>query len=174
MALSLYDTLIPNFKQTLGGLAGVLEKAEAHCAGGAMLLEDCVGKRLIADMGPLSFQVQQAITHSVGAIEATKVGLFSPNMTPPPNALSQLKDDVGAALIALGRYTPAEINALEGRDMAFQMGERRMEFTAENFLLSLSVPNFYFHATTAYNILRHNGVALGKGDYMGRPRLKPR
>ena len=66
----------------------------------------------------------------------------------------------------------AEVEAFFGRDMRFSFGERTMDFTAENFLLSFSQPNFYFHATTAYDILRWKGLAIGKRDFMGRPRLK--
>jgi uncharacterized protein len=67
---------------------------------------------------------------------------------------------------------PAEINGFIGRDMRFEFGERRMPFTAENFLLSFSQPNFYFHAVTTYDIMRHKGLALVKKDFMGQPRLK--
>jgi len=77
--------------------------------------------------------------------------------------------DAQATLKAL---TPDEVNGMEGRDMAFQIGDRRMPFTVENFLMSFSLPNFYFHATTAYDILRQKGVPLGKRDYMGQMRLK--
>ena len=65
-----------------------------------------------------------------------------------------------------------EVDALMGKDMVFQLGERRLPFVAEDFLLSFSVPNFYFHATTAYDLLRHRGMPLGKRDYLGRLRLK--
>ena len=68
--------------------------------------------------------------------------------------------------------TPEEVNALEGRDMVFQFGERKMPFTVEGFLMSFSMPNLHFHATTGYDILRTRGVPLGKRDYMGPLRLK--
>jgi hypothetical protein len=67
---------------------------------------------------------------------------------------------------------PDEVNALEGKDVAFQFGETKVPFVAETFLLSFSLPNFHFHATTAYDILRSRGVPLGKRDYMGRMRIK--
>ena len=73
---------------------------------------------------------------------------------------------------ALSAMTPDAVNALIGRDVMFQAGERKLPFTAEGFLMSFSLPNFYFHATTAYDILRHKGVPLGKRDFMGRMRMK--
>lgn len=172
MALSLYDVTVPTFTQTLAALSGVLQKGETHAVEKGMRPDDWAGARLFSDMAPLSFQVKQTVHHSAGALEAVKKGLFTPDITPPPETFDDLQAAVRNALEALERFTPAEINALEGGDMRFEFRDRRMDFTAENFLLSFSLPNFYFHATTAYDILRHNGVALGKRDFMGRPRLK--
>ena len=73
---------------------------------------------------------------------------------------------------ALQALTPEAVNALEGKDMVFQFGERTVPFTAENFIMSFSLPNFYFHATTAYDILRSNGVPLGKRNFTGQFRMK--
>lgn len=172
MSLSLYEVTVPTFAQIIEAMAGVLKKGEAHALEKGMNPDEWAGARLFTDMAPLSFQVKQAAHHSVGAIEATKVGVFSPDRTPPPETFAELQASVDETLAKLAAYDPAEVNALQGRDMRFQLGERVMPFTAENFLLSFSLPNFYFHATTAYDILRHNGVPLGKRDYMGRPRLK--
>lgn len=172
MALSLYEVTVPAFAQIMEAMAGVLKKGEAHAIEKGMRPDDWVGARLFADMAPLSFQVKQGAHHSVGAIEATKKGVFSPDLTPPPETYNELKSAVASALSTLRTYRPADINALEGRDMRFEFRDRILPFTAENFLLSFTLPNFYFHATTAYDILRHNGVALGKRDYMGVPRLK--
>jgi hypothetical protein len=76
------------------------------------------------------------------------------------------------ALAEVAQIDPAEVNGFIGRDMRFEAGERRMDFVAENFLLSFSQPNFYFHATTTYDILRHLGLPIGKRDFMGIPRVK--
>ncbi len=172
MALSLYDITVPTFQQTLGALSGVLEKGEAHAAEKGMAVDEWVGARLFSDMAPLNFQVKQTAAHSAGALAAVKNGVFSPDITPPPERFADLRQTVADALDALARYTPADINALEGADMRFEFRERVLPFTAENFLLSFSMPNFFFHATTAYDIFRHNGVALGKRDFMGQLRLK--
>ena len=93
-------------------------------------------------------------------------------MTPPPESFAALKASVAEALTALAAIQPAEIDGFVGRDMRFSFGERNIDFTAENFLLSFSQPNFYFHATTAYDILRWKGVTIGKRDFTGRLRIK--
>jgi hypothetical protein len=172
MPLSLYDVTVPSFLQTLGALDGLLVKAEAHCSDKGVAPSTCINARLFDDMLPLSFQVGQAVAHSAGALEAVNVGVFSPSTTPPPDTFAGLKQAVSSGLSRLSRYTPADINALEGRDMRFEFKDRVLPFTAENFLLSFSMPNFYFHSATAYDILRHNGVVLGKRDFMGQLRLK--
>jgi hypothetical protein len=172
MALTLYEATVPSFNQTLGAASGILNKAEAHCADKGVKPADCLNARLFEDMFPLSLQIKQTVVHSAGALEAVQAGVFSPDLTPPPDTFAGLKQLVASALARIARYTPADVNALEGRDMRFEFKGRSLPFTAENFLLSFSLPNFYFHATTAYDILRHNGVPLGKRDFMGSLRLK--
>ena len=172
MALSLYDITVPTFQQMLGALSGVLEKGEAHAAEKGMAVDEWAGARLFSDMAPLSFQVKQTAAHSAGALAAVQKGVFTPHIAPPPETFVELKQTVAEALEAIGRCKPADINALEGRDMRFEFRDRVLPFTAENFLMSFSMPNFYFHATTAYDIFRHNGVPLGKRDFMGSLRLK--
>jgi hypothetical protein len=93
-------------------------------------------------------------------------------MTPPPQTFSALKTKIADTLAALEAIDAAEIDAFLGRDMRFAFGERQLNYTAENFLLSFSQPNFYFHATTAYDILRWKGLPLGKRDFVGRVRIK--
>jgi hypothetical protein len=83
-----------------------------------------------------------------------------------------LDERIAATLSALAAIEPAEIESFVGRDMRFEFGNRRFEFTAEDFLLSFAQPNFYFHATTAYDILRWKGLPIGKRDFTGKLRLK--
>ena len=96
--------------------------------------------------------------------------------TPPPpmpkHGYAGLVQQLADARAALEAVTPAEVEALSGRDMTFAMGELKIPFTVETFLLSFSLPNFYFHAATAYDILRAQGVPLGKRDFLGRMRIK--
>ena len=91
----------------------------------------------------------------------------------PARDYAGLQTLVKDTITALQAINPADINALEGRDMAFEMRGRQVPFTAETFVMSFSLPNFYFHAATAYDILRHKGVALGKRDFLGPLRTRP-
>jgi hypothetical protein len=99
-------------------------------------------------------------------------GVFSPDTTPPPDTFAALKTRIVETLATLEAIEPAEVDTYVGRDMRFVFGDRRLDFTAEDFLLSFSQPNFYFHAATTYDILRWKGVDLGKRDFIGRPRVK--
>lgn len=172
MTLSLYSAVVPNYIQILGAVAGLLDKAEAHCAETGCAPDDLLKAKLADDMLPFGYQVKSCAAHSIGAIEGVRAGLFSPDLNPWPTTFDGLREAVAKALVAVQALTPDEVNGFVGQDMAFQFGETKMPFTAEDFLLSFSQPNFYFHATTAYDILRHKGVKLGKRDFMGRPRLK--
>jgi uncharacterized protein len=172
MAFSLYSATVPTYRQMLESVAGLLVKAETYCTDHGMAPPELIQARLAADMLPFAYQVKSTVAHSRGAIEGVRKGSFSPDMTPPPETFTALKTQVADALTALAAVTAAEMDACVGRDMLFVFGERRMQFTAEDFLLSFSMPNFYFHATTAYDILRWKGLPLGKRDYMGKLRLK--
>jgi uncharacterized protein len=172
MGISLYDLSVASYLQTLSGVAGFLEKGAKHCAENNIDANAFVETRLHADMFPLQFQVQSVTHHSLGAIEGLKKGVFGPPPSIQPQDYKGLQKMVGDARDALAKLTPAEVNALEGRDMVFQLRDFKIPFTAEGFILSFSLPNFYFHATTAYDILRMKGVALGKRDFMGQLRMK--
>lgn len=172
MALSLYDVTIPSFRQTLGAVAGLLVTAESFCAEKGVEPQDIIAARLAEDMLPFAYQVKSTAVHSLGAIEGVRRGVFSPDMAPPPQTFTALRSRITETLAALEAIQPAEVEAFVGRDMRFEFRERRLEFTAENFLLSFSLPNFYFHAATAYDILRWKGAPIGKRDFMGRLRLK--
>jgi uncharacterized protein len=173
MAISLYDVTVASNLQIARATTGVLEKGMAHCKEGGTDSAELVAMRLYPDMLPLAFQIYSVRHHSVGAIEGCKAGVFK-----PPGGVWAELDYAGLQKVAadtvadLEKFTAAEINALEGRDVVFEIRDMKMPFTAENFLMSFSLPNFYFHATTAYDILRSKGVKLGKRDYSGMPRMK--
>jgi uncharacterized protein len=172
MAISLYDLSVANYLQALGGVIGFLEKGVAHFATNGVDLDEIVETRLFPDMLPFRFQLQSVAHHSLGAIEGVKKGLFQPPPQGPAYDYRGLQQLVGDAREVLQKMTPAEVNALEGKEVVFQLRDLKMPFTAEGFLLSFSLPNFYFHATTAYDILRTKGVPIGKRDYIGQMRLK--
>lgn len=172
MAISLYDMSVPTYLQTLGAVSGFLEKGLAHCGECNVQPSEVVEHRLFQDMAPFSFQIRSVAHHSAGAMEALKSGVFNPPGRSEPLDYADLQRLVTDARTRLEALKPDEVNALEGKDVAFQFGETRLPFTAENFILSFSLPNFHFHATTAYDILRSRGVPVGKRDYMGRLRIK--
>jgi hypothetical protein len=172
MAFSLYAAIVPSYRQILGGVAGLLSKAEAFCTEKGIAPGDIVQARLAADMLPFAYQVKATTVHSLGAIEGVRKGVFSPDKSSPPGDFAALAAIVAETLAALERIDAAEVDAFVGRDMRFEFGDRRIGYIAEDFLLSFSQPNFYFHASTAYDILRWKGVPLGKRDYIGRVRAK--
>ena len=172
MGFSLYDATIPSYQQTLGAVSRLLVTAEAFCAEKQLAPADLIEACLAEDMQPFAYQVKSTAVHSLGSIEGVRRGVFSPDATPPPQTFAALKTRIAETLAALETTKPAEIDGFMGRDMRFEFREHRLEFTAENFLLSFSLPNFYFHAATAYDILRWKGARIGKRDYMGRLRLK--
>ena len=172
MAISLYDVSVTSFLQVLGGVSGFLDKGLAHCQEKGVDPESLVATRLIETMLPFRFQVISVAHHSLGAIEGVQAGVFRPPTQIEPLDYAGLQALVAEARDGLKALTPAAVNALEGRDMVFEMGELRLPFPAEGFLMSFSLPNLHFHATTAYDILRGQGVRLGKRDYLGPMRLK--
>ncbi len=172
MAFSLYAATIPSYQQILASVAGLLGTAEAFCADKGLAHADIIQARLAPDMLPFAYQVKSTAVHSLGAIEGVRRGEFSPDRTPPPETFEALNARIADTLAALATITPAEIDGFIGRDMRFVAGERRLDFTAENFLLSFSQPNFYFHATTTYDILRWKGAPIGKRDFTGRLRVR--
>src|SRR5438105_9033663 len=160
MAFSLYAATIPSYQQILGAVSGLLITAEAFCSEKGLAHDEIIKARLAEDLLPFAYQVKSTAVHSLGAIEGVRRGVFSPDMTPPPEGFAALKARIADTLAALEVIEPAEVDAFVGRDMRFARGERHLDFTAENFLLSFSLPNFYFHAATTYDILRWNGVRI--------------
>jgi hypothetical protein len=172
MAISLYDVSVGRFLQTVNAVAGFLDRGLDHFRDNNIDPNEVVETRLFPDMLPFRFQVISVAHHSIGAIEGVKKGVFAPPGEMPPLDYAGLQKLVADARDGLTKLTPAEVDGLEGRDVVFQFRDFKMPFTAEGFLMSFSLPNFYFHSTTAYDILRTKGVPLGKRDFMGQLRLK--
>ena len=172
MAFSLYAATIPSFQQILAAVSGLLDKAEAFCAEKGIAPQELIQARLAADMLPLAYQIKSTAVHSLGAVEGVRKGVFSPDMTPPPETFAALKARIGETRTALEKIDIAEIDGFLGRDVRFAFGNNFRDYTAENFLLSFSLPNFYFHATTTFDILRWKGMPIGKRDFMGKTRTK--
>jgi uncharacterized protein len=174
MSFSLYAATIPSYIQILGAVAGLIDKAEAFCSEKGLTPQDILQARLAADMQPFAYQVKSTAVHSIGAIEGVRKGTFSPDTTTPPQDFAALKARIVETIAALEAIKATEIDSFIGRDMRFAFGDRHVDYTAENFLLSFSQPNFYFHAATTYDILRWKGLPIGKRDFTGRTRTKPK
>lgn len=101
-----------------------------------------------------------------------RAGVFGPEIDPAPLDFASLRKEIADSIALVKNVDPTELDAMARRDMRFEFRQTRMEFTVEDFLLSFSLPNFYFHAATAYGVLRNQGLPLGKRDYLGQIRLK--
>ena len=167
MATSLYDLSVPTFLQTVTATAGFLDRAAAYCADAGTDPDDFVEARLIDDMAPFHFQIEAAWHHSVWGLEAAKTGVFDPPALVGPVPFADLRAMIAKAETTLKAFTPDQVDEWAGRKLDLQIGPRRLAFTAENLILSFSLPNFYFHIVTAYDILRSRGVPIGKRDYEG-------
>lgn len=172
MAVSLHEASIPQFRQTIGAMRGLIDKAEAFCAERGLSPDTLIDARLSPDMLPFGYQVKSVTVHSAGAIDGLRAGTFAPDRTAWPTDFAGLRARLDEADAALAAVTPEELNALEDGELAFVLPNMRLEFTATAFLLSFSLPNFYFHATTAYDILRAQGVGIGKRDFLGAMQLR--
>ena len=173
MAISLYDASVLSHLQILDAAQGFLQKSLAWSRDNGADPEALVEARLAGDMHPLRFQVQQIGFHSAGAIAAMRSGVLEFGAPRPQHDYAGLQALVAEAAAELRAVDPAEVNGWEGKEVAFRVpGKGDRVFTAEDFLLSFSLPNFHFHAATAYDILRAQGAPLGKLDFMGTLRLK--
>ncbi|AKM07624.1 DUF1993 domain-containing protein [Pelagerythrobacter marensis] len=173
MPLSLHAAFVPSALQMLGSTRGLVDKAEAWCGEKGCSPGELIGGRLIDDMLAFDYQVKSVAAHTHGAIEGVRAGTFSPDMTTPPDSFDALRDSLDQATAALNALEESEMEDWIGRPMRFQVPSFTLDFTADDFLLSFSQPNFYFHAATAYDILRMKGLELSKRDFLGRMRMAP-
>lgn len=171
MSISFYDTSVNSYLQVLEGIAGVLDKGASHATETGTDLQDMVMTRLFDDMMPLHFQVVSLVHHSWGAIQGMQQGIFRPPSFELDMDYAGLQAIVADAREQLAALDAAEIEPLAEKSMVFKLGKNDIPFTNRNYLLSFSLPNFYFHATTTYNILRSLGVPVGKMDYLGQMKI---
>lgn len=167
MPLSLYDATVPGFIRTLTAISGVMAKGRGYYLSHAMDVESLPGERLCGDMLPFSFQINSIVHHSIEAIEGVQAGTFGIPHPLAKDDFGSLEAHVQSAIGKLKALTPDDVNDLSGKDVTFIVGDTKIPFRAEGFLMSFSVPNFHFHATTAYDIFRMKGVPIGKRDYLG-------
>lgn len=167
MPMSLYQASIPPFIQTLTALSGMLDKAEAYATERKIDQGVLLGMRLHPTMWPLAKQIQAACT------TATRCGLLLggkqvPAFDDSERTIPELKARIAKSIELLKSVRAADVDGQEGRDITIKMGGNDRHFKGQNFLQWFSIPNFMFHATTAYNILRQSGLELAKGDFLGK------
>ena len=168
MPLSLHAAFVPTALQIVGATRALVDKAEEWCASEGHDAETLMECRLIEDMLPFNYQVKSVALHTGGAVDAVKVGEFQPDFTDPPASFDGLRERLDGARKTLETVTESELEAVIGKDMVFTVSGRptRFEFTGDNFLLTFSQPNYFFHAATAYDLLRMKGVEIGKLDWL--------
>ncbi|WP_427963523.1 DUF1993 domain-containing protein [Altererythrobacter sp.] len=172
MSLSLYDAFVPGCQQILGAVNHLIDKAEVHVKENGLSDIDLIEAKLAETMWTLPWHVRSCWVHSAYVISLLPTGEFSPDFTDIPDSWNAMRAQIAAAQDGLAKVTPDELEAIADTTVGFVLGGKRlMEFTGQNFLLSFSQPNFYFHATTFYDILRMKGVEIGKRDFMGVPRV---
>jgi hypothetical protein len=169
MTVSMYKISVPIFVQFLTGLSAVLDKAAAHAEAKKIDPSVLLNTRLAPDMYPLLRQVRAATDHAISAC-GRLAGADMPTFANTEATIPELKDRIAKTIEFLKSLKPAQIDGSEDKDIkiTFPSGAVR-EFTGQSLLLNNSLPNFYFHCTTAYDILRNCGLELGKRDFMGTP-----
>jgi hypothetical protein len=167
--LSMFDATIPPLKRTLTNLSAILKKGEDYA--NAKKIEHAVllNARLFPDMYPLMRQVQIATDMSKGAA-ARLAGLDVPKYEDNETTFAELQARIAKTIAFLDTIKPAQLEGSKARAVVISVRKIDLKFTGQDYLLKWVNPNVYFHVTTAYNILRHNGVELGKQDFLGGAR----
>ena len=168
MALSMYQASVPVFRQLLGALSANLAKAEAHAAERKIDTGVLLAYRLAPDMFTLKQQVQIATDHAKGAA-ARLSGEQPPKYDDNETSFAELRQRIDRTLAFLDGKRPEDIDGSEARDIELTIGGSAMRFDGQTYLMHFAIPNFFFHVTTAYAIMRHCGVPLGKRDFMRKP-----
>jgi hypothetical protein len=171
MSITFYDTSVGTYEQILRSVAATMDKGAEFAAENNIELAEIVGTRLRDDMMPFHFQVVSVCHHSWGALQGMRAGRFTPPSFDLDKTYQELRALVDEAIEGVASFSESDAADLADKSMIFAMGSREMPFTNQNFLLTFSLPNFYFHATTTYDILRSLGTPLGKMDFLGKMKV---
>jgi hypothetical protein len=164
----MYQASVPRFVNILGNLSNILDKAQAHVDAKKIDATTLTGYRLFPDMLPMTSQVQIACDTAKGAV-ARLAGVEIPVDEDNAKPVADLKARV-AKIIACGQpLTPGQIDGTEDKEIVLKRRHKDARYNGMHFVLGPALPKVYFHVTTAYNILRHNGIEIGKRDYLGNP-----
>ena len=168
MALSMYDVSVPVFIRALTNLAAILEKGAAHAKAQGMDAAELIQTRLIADMDPLASQVQRASDSAKGCA-ARLAGIEVPSFPDTETTFVELQERIAKTIAYLKTIRPEQLEGSDARVVELKLRNGPITFDGKSYLLGFALPNFYFHVTTAYDILRHKGVQIGKMDFIGAP-----
>ena len=168
MTISMYQASVPRFINILGNLSLILDKAQAYADAKKLDPAALTTSRLFPDMLPMSAQVQIACDAAKGAA-ARLAGVESPVFEDTEKTLAELKARIAKTIAFLRTIEPVQIDGTEEKEIVIKRGDKETRYKGMQFLLGHATPNFYFHVATTYNILRHNGVEIGKRDYIGNP-----
>jgi hypothetical protein len=166
MNISMYQASAPRFINILNNLSAILDKAQAHAEARKIDPLALTGFRLYPDMLPMTRQVQIACDAAKGVI-ARLAGVEVPRHEDTEQTFAELQTRIAKTVKFIETIRPQQIDGTEDREIVLKIGGQDMKFSGMQYLLGFAHPNFYFHVTTAYNILRHNGVEIGKRDYIG-------
>ena len=167
MTISMYQTSVPGFIRTLNNLMAVLDKGTAYAAAKKIDPAVLLNSRLYPDMFAFTRQVQ-IVTDNAKGCASRLAGIEPPKYEDNEASFPELKARIEKTLAYLKTFTPAQIDGTEEKTITLKLGKETMSFQGLPYLLNLVLPNIYFHAATAYDILRHNGVDVGKNDYLGK------
>lgn len=168
MTVSMYKISVPIFVQHLTALSAVLDKTTAAIEAKQLDPAFFLGMRLYPDMYPFARQVQQATAHPIRCCSAL-AGKEPLNLPNTETSFAELKARIGKTVDYVKGFKSTEIDGTEDKEITLKFGSGERKFTGQGLLLGHVLPNFYFHCTTAYDILRHCGIELGKRDFMGTP-----
>jgi hypothetical protein len=168
MPISMYQASVPRFVNILGNLSNILDKAQAHVDARKIDQGALTSYRLFPDMLPMTKQVQIAADTAKGVV-ARLAGIEIPVYEDNEQTLAELKARIAKTIAFIQSVKPEQIDGSEEKEIVIKRGDKETRYKGMQFLLGHAVPNFYFHVTTTYNILRHNGLEIGKRDYLGNP-----
>ena len=168
MSISMYQASAPRFANILKNLSAILEKAQAHAEAKKIDPLVLLESRLYPDMFPLVRQVQIVSDNAKGAV-ARLAGVEVPKYEDTEETIADLRARLAKTIDFVESIKPAQIDGSEANDIHLKLGPREVTWKGMQYLLGFALPNFYFHVVTAYDILRHNGVEVGKRDFIGTP-----
>lgn len=166
MAISMYRASVPVFVLHLTALSDILKKAAEFCAAKKIEPSVLVNARLSPDMFALARQVQIATDHAKGAA-ARLSGSEVPSYADSETTFDELQARIAKTLDYIQSFKPGQIDGSDDKEISLKLGPNDYQFKGSDYLLIVAIPNFFFHVTTAYAILRHNGVEIGKRDFLG-------